>query len=68
VSSGASAGMLFEEFQILDSLNHVQCSYTSPKFGRWHSEENYGKMKVILYSDTTITSHGSCEFVELQGK
>lgn len=68
VSSGASTGIQYEEYQILDSLDNVECSYYSPKFTMWNWEEKQGKIKVIFYSDSIITADGTCSFVELEEK
>jgi hypothetical protein len=68
VSAGASSDAQYEEYQILDSLNNMECSYISPKFGAWRWEEKNGNIKVILSSDTTIKTNGSCPFVELKEK
>jgi hypothetical protein len=68
VSAFVSTGIQYEEYQILDSMNNVMCSYSSPKFSTWHWREKAGDIEMTLYSDTTITTDKTCSFVELKGE
>ncbi len=64
--SAGSGATKYEEYQVLNSLDIVECSYTSFKFVRYSMRENSEVLiSVQLYSDTIVTSEGTCPFVEL---
>jgi hypothetical protein len=65
VDSMAYRGYYSNEFQFLDSLGHVECSYSSPHWMMWHIDENKQGAKASLFADTIVTSNGNCSFVEI---
>jgi len=68
VDSMFYTGFYSEEFQFLDSLGNVECSYSSPKYMHWNYDESKNGIKAFVSSDTIVNVTGHCDFVELNEK
>ncbi|HTL80154.1 MAG TPA: hypothetical protein VL651_00540 [Bacteroidia bacterium] len=65
-SYSSSLNSAFEEIRFPDSTGSILCSYQAPQFLNWGMSEKGNWGTAYVQSDTTITSTGSCSFVEVR--